>query len=189
MTAQHTEGPWKAADGPAHSTRPRDWYAVQHVFGHEPFEGVLEEEWGVYPPPGNAGPVAIACGGGNARLIATCPEMLEALEACRDLLETLPTLNGLYGLSVLEHVRAVIEKATGGASLSLPSSGDGRDAARWRRLVNASEMAFPVATIADDPENDCTMVYGRKRLEEFIDRLDEISDTYAAMSKGSKSHD
>jgi hypothetical protein len=54
-----------------------------------------------------------------------------------------------------------------------------RDAARWRRLVNASEMAFPVATIADDPENEPTMLYGRKRLEAFIDECDEISDTYA----------
>jgi hypothetical protein len=55
------------------------------------------------------------------------------------------------------------------------------DAERWRRLVNASEMAFPVAAIADDPENDRAMLYGRKRLEQFIDSLDEISDKYPAV--------
>lgn len=60
---------------------------------------------------------------------------------------------------------------------------EARDAARWRRLVNASEMAFPVATIADDPENDCKMVYGRTGLERLIDSYDEISDSYAAMAQ------
>lgn len=52
------------------------------------------------------------------------------------------------------------------------------DAGRWRRLVNASEMAFPVAAISDDPENDGLMIYGRKRMEAFIDRLDEIPAIY-----------
>lgn len=53
------------------------------------------------------------------------------------------------------------------------------DAARWRRLVNASEMSFPIATLAYDPENDHTMLYGRERLEQCIDRMDEINDSYA----------
>lgn len=52
------------------------------------------------------------------------------------------------------------------------------DAARWRRLVNASEASFPIATVVDDPENDKFMLYGRERLESYIDRLDEISDSY-----------
>lgn len=56
------------------------------------------------------------------------------------------------------------------------------DAARWRRLVNASEMPFPPATVADDPENDATMLYGRKRLERYIDDLDEIPNVYAALT-------
>ena len=59
-----------------------------------------------------------------------------------------------------------------------------KDAARWRRLVNASELAFPVATIVDDPENDKNMLYGRKRLENYIDGLDEISDSYDAQRLG-----
>ena len=54
-----------------------------------------------------------------------------------------------------------------------------KDAARWRRLVNASELPFPTAAIADDPENDARMVYGRKRLEALIDLMDEIPNTYA----------
>lgn len=52
------------------------------------------------------------------------------------------------------------------------------DAARWRRLVNASEMAFPVAAIVDDPENDAIKVYGRKRMEALIDGMDEIPCVY-----------
>lgn len=55
---------------------------------------------------------------------------------------------------------------------------DAKDAARWRRLVNASELPFPVAAIADDPENDRLMVYGRKRMEQFIDSLDLVSDKF-----------
>ncbi|WP_228897782.1 hypothetical protein [Acidovorax sp. Leaf73] len=64
------------------------------------------------------------------------------------------------------------------------------DAARWRRLVNASEMAFPVAAIVDDPENDAMKVYGRKRMEALIDMMDEIPGTYmdAARKQGGK-HD
>lgn len=64
-------------------------------------------------------------------------------------------------------------------AVSARMEADAKDAARWRRLVNASEMAFPVATIADDPENDHAMLYGRKRLEQFVDSLDEISDQYS----------
>jgi hypothetical protein len=58
------------------------------------------------------------------------------------------------------------------------ATSDAVDAARWRRLVNASELPFPVAAIADDPENDRLMVYGRKRLEQFIDSLDLVSDKF-----------
>ena len=55
-----------------------------------------------------------------------------------------------------------------------------QDAGRWRRLVNASELSFPVATIADDPENGAVMLYGRKALEDFVDHMDEIPNTYDA---------
>lgn len=48
------------------------------------------------------------------------------------------------------------------------------DALRWRKLVAASEMEFPIATIAEDPENDCVLLYGKRRLEDLIDRFDEI---------------
>ena len=65
------------------------------------------------------------------------------------------------------------------------------DAGRWRRLVNASELSFPVATIADDPENGAVMLYGRKALEDFVDRMDEIPNTYdaARAAQEGKSHD
>lgn len=57
-----------------------------------------------------------------------------------------------------------------------------KDAARWRRLVNCSEMSFPIATVCSDPENDMRMVYGRKRLEDLIDGFDLIPAEYAALS-------
>lgn len=65
--------------------------------------------------------------------------------------------------------------------VAVQEEGDAKDAARWRRLVNASDMPFPILTIADDPENDCLLVYGRKRLEELVDMYDEIPDSYDAM--------
>lgn len=37
-----------------------------------------------------------------------------------------------------------------------------------------------MATIADDPENGAVMLYGRKALEDFVDRMDEIPNTYDA---------
>lgn len=76
----HTPGPWAKGDNAMRGPAKRDWYAVQHVFNQEPFEGVLENEWGVYPPPGNAGPVCIASDEANARLIAAAPELLAALD-------------------------------------------------------------------------------------------------------------
>lgn len=54
------------------------------------------------------------------------------------------------------------------------------DAKRWRRLVNASEMPYPPATVANDPENDAILLYGRARLERYIDDLDEIPNVYAS---------
>lgn len=74
---------------------------------------------------------------------------------------------------------SLVDKSTEMQGQSAHGKGEAEDAARWRRLVNASEMAFPVATIADDPENAYTMLYGRQRLERYIDSLDEISDQYA----------
>ena len=56
-----------------------------------------------------------------------------------------------------------------------------KDAGRWRRLVNASEMEFPVLTIASDPENDCWLPYGREDLESLVDMCDEIPNTYQSI--------
>lgn len=63
-----------------------------------------------------------------------------------------------------------------------------KDARRWRRLVNASEMPFPIATLCDDPENEARMVYGRKRLEDVIDCYDEIPCEYPAINEWEKSN-
>jgi len=59
---------------------PGPWEMHVHQFNMSPFEGALENECGIYPPLGESGPVAIACGEANARLIATTPELIEALK-------------------------------------------------------------------------------------------------------------
>lgn len=55
------------------------------------------------------------------------------------------------------------------------------DANRWNRLVTASEMEFPVLALCEDPENDKVMHYGRRRLEQIVDGMDEISPFYTAV--------
>lgn len=111
----HTPGPWQKAEFAMQSPAQRGWYAVQHVFGQEPFEGILESEWGVYPPPGESGPVCIAAGEDNARLIAAAPDGLDVAQAIEHALT-----EGFSGGAVLDEnsplraaLRAFIAKATG----------------------------------------------------------------------------
>jgi hypothetical protein len=58
----------------------REWEYVQNNFPDYPYEGDLEEEYGIYPPLGEAGPVALVSGEDNACLIAAAPKLLEACE-------------------------------------------------------------------------------------------------------------
>lgn len=126
-------------------------------------------------------------------------------DACHDSMGTKPVLQDAKGetllMAALEAIRRALTEAgvkhevLRGMAINVgleyftsaiphpvqPEEAVARDAARWRRLVNASELPFPVATIADDPENDCMLVYGRERLEALIDMYDEISD--AALSR------
>ncbi len=48
----------------------------------------------------------------DARLVATSPKMLEALDACIDLLSSLQNIGGFAGLAVVEHARSVVLEAT-----------------------------------------------------------------------------
>jgi hypothetical protein len=79
-----TPGPWETSEH-AHAKagtcgHPEKWRYVQHNFPEAPYEGELSDEWGVYPPLGEAGPVALVAGQSNARLIAKAPEMLDLLK-------------------------------------------------------------------------------------------------------------
>src|ERR1043166_286561 len=96
-----TPGPWERSSKP-HSKgetigRPGKWRYVQHNFPEAPYEGELSDEWGIYPPLGEAGPVALVAGESNAKLIASAPDLLaerdglllqynEVMEAAADLL-------------------------------------------------------------------------------------------------------
>lgn len=74
-----TPGPWTLGNTQRHISVPNDWTIRQHEFPDFPYEGTLNDEWGVYPPLGHSGPVALVAGADNARLIAAAPDLLEAL--------------------------------------------------------------------------------------------------------------
>lgn len=82
-----TPGPWETSEGPHRKSdmlgRPEKWRYVQHNFPSAPYEGELSDEWGIYPPLGEAGPVALVAGESNAKLIASAPDLLAALEYVR----------------------------------------------------------------------------------------------------------
>lgn len=83
MEGKHTPGPWEKSHhqhGIAVGT-PNAWQYVAHNFDKPPYEGDLAEEYGIYPPLGESGPVAIVAGENNARLIAAAPDLLAACEA------------------------------------------------------------------------------------------------------------
>ena len=55
------------------------WTVKEHEFPQPPYEGQLTEEWGVYPPLGEAGPVALVSGPHNAALFVFAVNNLAAL--------------------------------------------------------------------------------------------------------------
>jgi hypothetical protein len=77
--AGHTAGPWTLGNTQRHISTPNRWTVREHEFPNAPYEGQLDDEWGVYPPTGYCGPVALVAGAENARLIASAPDLLEAL--------------------------------------------------------------------------------------------------------------
>ncbi len=77
--AEPTPGPWETSRHKA-PWSPNRWTIREHEFPTYPYEGQLDAEWGVYPPLGECGPVALVAGEENARLITAAPELLKALE-------------------------------------------------------------------------------------------------------------
>jgi hypothetical protein len=77
---QHTPGPWQACIGRYGKGRTPKWEIRKHEFNLPPYEGDLDDEWGIYPPMGEAGPVALVAGEENARLVAAAPDLLSACE-------------------------------------------------------------------------------------------------------------
>lgn len=92
MIDQATPRPWdnppskhsKSASG---WPSPKHWTYVQHNFPDAPYEGDLDNEYGIYPPLGEAGPVALVAGEDNADLIVRAVNAHDDLLAvCDELL-------------------------------------------------------------------------------------------------------
>ena len=76
------------------------WTVKEHEFPQPPYEGQLTEEWGVYPPLGEAGPVALVSGPHNAALFVLAvnafPALLDVAEAAAAYQEEMAALgNGV----------------------------------------------------------------------------------------------
>lgn len=98
-SVEHTPGPWESAraalTGPAGE-------------GHNFSNG----DWEVYPPLGEAGPVAICPNEADARLVAAAPDLLDALQKLLPLAEVcLPAFLDSY--TALDKARVAIAQATG----------------------------------------------------------------------------
>ncbi len=119
-----TSGPWEAS----HHTNlrtfqtPKAWEIVKHNFPNYPYEGDLEEEYGIYPPLGELGPVALVAGEANAHLIAAAPELLEACKKFEGIMVQMSVQNSYEQtwsqfpsglLNAWEDARAAIAAATG----------------------------------------------------------------------------
>lgn len=48
--SDHTPGPWTTSCGPFGKGQVPKWQIRKHEFPNPPYEGDLEDEWGVYPP-------------------------------------------------------------------------------------------------------------------------------------------
>ena len=106
MSDEFTPGPYESAIGSYGIGRVKQWTIVRHQFPKYPYEGELNNEWGIYPPLGECGPVALVAGEENARLLSAAPDLYAALIAVRDSEHKLPA--GLW-----EKVNAAILKAEG----------------------------------------------------------------------------
>ena len=93
---EHTKTPWEIS----HHVKlpnchtPSTWQIVKHDFPDYPYEGELEEEWGMYPPLGEAGPIALIAGGANAAFIVKACNLHDELVECAKRLAALKLPDG-----------------------------------------------------------------------------------------------
>jgi hypothetical protein len=104
-TTQHTPGPWNA--GRQHTDTGNIDIAAQAI--DSPVAIATCEEWGY------GGKVSRKEAAANARLIATAPELLNALRECAFSLESVAHLRRLERelLPIADKARALIAQATG----------------------------------------------------------------------------
>lgn len=125
-----TPRPWEIG-GPAKKSetvgRPAKWRYVQHHFPDYPYEGELEDEYGIYPPLGESGPVALVAGRENAEFITRSGNAHDALVAVAD---------ELHG--IMDTYREQVASGNLGTPGGLEHMGDvWRLLARWDRVLRA----------------------------------------------------
>lgn len=122
---EHTPGPWDTSRHVKMETvhNPNAWTYKQHHFPDAPYEGELSDEWGIYPPLGECGPVALVAGESNARFIVrACNSHYDLLAACNALVEAAEDGAGPFGIheddftsskyfDAFEKAEAAIDKA------------------------------------------------------------------------------
>ena len=88
MEQRHTPGPWELSK-------------------HSDLISVLEDEYGIYPPPGEAGPVAVVGGEANAKLISAGPDLLAFVQMIAN-----GGINEAGEAQIEAEARELIKKAT-----------------------------------------------------------------------------
>lgn len=94
------------------------WTVKEHEFPQPPYEGQLTEEWGVYPPLGEAGPVALVSGPHNAALfvfavnnLAALLDVAEATDKVHDAMDAYRQAGGYHSYRALLDTHAALDSA------------------------------------------------------------------------------
>ncbi len=101
---------------------PNYWNIKKHDFPDPPYEGYLEEEWGVYPTGDEGGPIALVAGEENARLIGATPGLLKACKFALVAASQMPkpALGEIDWPRIAAELEAAIAKTTAAQTESMP---------------------------------------------------------------------